>query len=382
MRLWSHIRHIRWISQPGALMPTTVRFGIIGAGAIAPSLCHSLANHKQVEIAAVYDQHAGRQTAMCDEFKIPKRPRTLEALLSDPDIDAIYVAVPNKFHVPYTLKALAAGKHVVAEKPFAMDIDEARLVAAAVKKSKKLWMLGMNRRFPAMMQKARDLVARGVIGEVYHAKARWQRRWGCPKLQTWFGHKQLSGGGCLLDIGVHMLDQTMYIAGNFKPLTCSGSVYGKFGHRGLGEGGWGKSDRDPKMTFNVEDFANAHIRLAGGLSIDLDVSWAAHMVKGNVMESIIYGTEGSLWVGQDEGVAGGKESVVLSTRKGSEFINNEDPKAKVLYPHCDRFNNFVNAILGKEKPCVTIDQALAVQTVLTGIYRSSAKGAEVDLRKI
>lgn len=362
-------------------MPAPVRFGIIGAGAIAPSLCNSLAKHPHAQVVAVYDQHVGRQTAMCDEFKIPGRPRSLEALLGDDGIDAIYVAVPNKFHVPYTLKALAAGKHVVAEKPFAMDIDEARLVAAAVKKSRKLWMLGMNRRFPAMMQKARDLVARGVIGEPYHAKARWQRRWGCPKLQTWFGHKKLSGGGCLLDIGVHMLDQTMFIAGNFKPLSASGSVYGKFGHRGLGEGGWGKSDRDPKMTFDVEDFANAHIRLAGGLSIDLDVSWAAHMPKGNVMESIIYGDEGTIWVGQDEGVAGGKESILLCNRKKKEFVVDAEPKARIAYPHCDRFNNFVNAILGKETPCVTIDQALAVQSVLTGIYESSAKGREVDLRK-
>ncbi len=363
-------------------MPANVRFGIIGTGAIAPSLCNAIKNHKQAEVVAAYDVHAGRQTAFCDEFGIAKRPRTLDELLGDPGIDAIYVAVPNKFHVPYTLKALAAGKHVIAEKPFAMDIEEARQVAAAVKKSRKLWMLGMNRRFPSMMQKAHDLVARGVIGEVYHAKARWQRRSGCPKLQTWFGHKKLSGGGCLLDIGVHMLDQTMFISGNFKPLTCSGSVYGKFGHRGQGEGGWGKSDRDPKMTFDVEDFANAHIRLAGGMSIDLDVSWAAHMPKANVMESIIFGTEGTIWVGQDEAVAGGKESAVLCTRKKKEFVLDENPKAKVKYPHCDRFNNFVNAVLGREQPCVTIDQALAVQTVLTGIYRSSAKGAEVDLRKL
>lgn len=363
-------------------MPAPIRFGIIGAGAIAPSLCNAIAKNPDATVAAVYDVHAGRQNALADQFGIAKRPGSLAALLKDDELDAIYVAVPNRFHVPYTLKALAAGKHVIAEKPFAMDIAEARQVAAAVKKSKKLWMLGMNRRFPSAMQRARDLVARGVIGEVYHCKARWQRRWGCPRLQTWFGHKKLSGGGCLLDIGVHMLDQTMWIAGNFKPVTCSGSVYGKFGHRGLGEGGWGKSDKDAKLTFDVEDFANAHIRFAGGMSIDLDVSWAAHMPRPNVMESIIFGTEGTIWVGQDEAVAGGKESVMLCTRKKKEFVNDENPRAKLLYPHCDRFTNFVNALRGKEQPCVTIDQALAVQTVLTGIYTSSAKGREVDLKKL
>lgn len=361
-------------------MPAPVRIGIIGAGAIAPSLCRALAKHPRAEVAAVYDVHAGRQQELAAEFAIPGTPRSLEALLGDGSIDAIYVAVPNKFHVPYTLQALAAGKHVIAEKPFAMDMAEARQVAAAVKRSKKLWMLGMNRRFPAAMQQARALVAKGAIGEPYHCKGRWQRRSGCPRLQTWFGHKAISGGGCLLDIGVHMLDQTMFIAGNFAPLTASGSVYGKFGHRGLGEGGWGKSDRDPRMTFDVEDFANAHIRLQGGLSIDLDVSWAAHMPRPNVMETIIYGTEGTIWVGQDEAVAGGKESILLCTRKKKEFVVQESPKAKIAYRHCDRFNNFVNAILGAEEPCVTIDQALAVQAVLSGIYRSSAEGREVDLR--
>lgn len=360
-------------------MSVPVRFGIIGAGAIASSLCNSLAKHPKAKVVAVYDRHAGRQQALADEFAIAKRPTTLAALLADAEVDAIYVAVPNKFHVPYTLQALAAGKHVIAEKPFAMHIDEARQVAAAVKKSGKLWMLGMNRRFPKLMQQAQALVARGAIGEPYHAKARWQRRWGCPKLQTWFGHNAISGGGCLLDIGVHMLDQTMFISGNFKPLTCSGSVYGKFGHRGLGEGGWGKSDRDPKMTFDVEDFANAHIRLAGGLSIDLDVSWAAYLPKGDVMESTIFGTEGSIWVGQDEAVAGGKESIILCNRKKKAFVINAEPKARIAYPHCDRFHNFVNTILGKESPCVTIDQALAVQTVLSGIYASSKAGHEVDL---
>lgn len=361
-------------------MPSPVRFGIIGAGAIAPSLVRSLAGHPRAKVVGVYDVHAGRQTAMCDEFAIPKRPRSLDELLGDREIDAIYVAVPNKFHVPYTLRALAAGKHVIAEKPFAMDLAEAQQVADAVRRSRKLWMLGMNRRFPASVQKAQALVAKGAIGEPYHAKARWQRMWGAPRLQTWFGHKAISGGGCLLDIGVHMLDQTMYIAGNFEPTTCSGSVYGKFGHRGLGEGSWGKSDRDPRMTFDVEDFANAHIRLARGLSIDLDVSWVAHMPRPTVMESIVYGTEGTIWVGQDEAVAGGKESIRLCTRKRKEFVVDEAPKAAVRYKHCDRFNNFVNAILGREEPCVTIDQALAVQSVLSGIYRSSATGSEVDLR--
>lgn len=359
---------------------TTVNIGIIGAGAIAPSLCNALAKHPKAKVVADFDLHAGRQAKLCDQFAIAKRPRSLEELLADDEVDAIYVAVPNKFHVPYTLAALAAGKHVIAEKPFAMNLAEARKVKAAVKKSGKVWMLGMNRRYPTAMQKARALVAKGVIGEAYHAKARWQRRWGCPRLQTWFGHKALSGGGCLLDIGVHMLDQTLFIADNFAPVTCSGSVYGKFGHRGQGEGGWGQSDRDPKMTFDVEDFANAHIRLAKGLSVDLDVSWAAHMPTGNVMETIIYGTEGTLWVGQDEAVAGGKETIRLCTRRKKEFVVDLDPKAKVAYPHCDRFTNFVNAILGKEQPCVTIDQALAVQAILDGIYKSSADRREVRIK--
>ena len=85
----------------------------------------------------------------------------------------------------------------------------------------------------------------------------------------------MAGGGTLLDIGVHLLDMSLFLMNNFQPQTVSGVTYSKFGPRGLGEGDWGQSDRG-EMRFDVEDFATALIKLKGGASVMLEVSWAGH----------------------------------------------------------------------------------------------------------
>src|SRR5262249_49032881 len=131
-------------------------------------------------------------------------------LFADRSIDAVYIATPNKFHVPLAKEALQAGKHVILEKPFAMNAVEAAEAIATAKAAGKVLTVGMNQRFTADSQKIKHLVEQGVLGEIYHAKASWMRRAGIPKLGTWFGNHEMSGGGCLYDIGVHMLDLCLY----------------------------------------------------------------------------------------------------------------------------------------------------------------------------
>ena len=122
----------------------------------------------------------------------------------------------------------------------------------------KTFMLGMNQRFGANSQAIRQLVDNVLPGEVCHAKARWIfRRSGIPKMGTWFGGKEEAGGGGLLDIGVHIADRNnLFLVGGSDPVSVSGATYSKFGHRGLGYGGWGKSV-DEGLQFDVDDFASA-----------------------------------------------------------------------------------------------------------------------------
>jgi predicted dehydrogenase len=187
-------------------MSKQIRFGVIGAGMISLSGVQSINKHPQATVVAATDPHKGRLDELCAAGNIPQAYPTTEALLADKQIDAVYIAVPNKFHVPLSVQALNAGKHVILDKPFAMNYAEAESAACAARAAGKVLTLGMNQRFAASSQQFRTLVKEGALGEVYHAKASWTRRSGIPKLGTWFGNKELAGGGCLYDIGVHMLD--------------------------------------------------------------------------------------------------------------------------------------------------------------------------------
>lgn len=345
-----------------------IRFGIIGAGQISHSGAAGINSHPQAKVVAAQDLSAERLKTLCDKSDIAKAYTDSAELFADPEVDAVYIAVPNRFHVPLTIQALEAGKHVILEKPFAMNYAEAQQAAEVAKKTGKVLTLGMNMRFVAAAQKMKTLIEKGELGEIYHAKTSWLRRAGIPRLGTWFGNRELAGAGCLGDIGVHALDVCLYLLGNFDAVTVSGSTYTKFGNRGLGEGGWGQSDRTD-IAFDVDDFASGFIRLSNGCSVTLDVSWAAHSEEGNRAEVELYGTEA--------GAHAMASKIFRPVEGGYQILQN--PEAEVRFPHYDRFHNFINHLLGTEELCVTVEQALKVQRILDALAESSACGREVQL---
>ena len=348
-----------------------VRFGIIGAGGIAYSSCNAILNHENGKVVAATDVNEQRLKELCDKFEIPNAYKSTEELLACEDVDAIYIAVPNKFHAPLALQALNAGKDVILDKPFAMNYAEAKEVADLAKAKGKHLMIGMNQRYRKDSQKIKSLIQKGVLGEIYHAKAYWFRREGIPKLGTWFGNKELSGGGCTLDIGVHLLDLMLFLLGNFEPISVSGKTYTKFGNRGLGEGGWGKSDKDPNIVFNVDDFATAFIRLSNDVTVTLDVSWAIHTELENKNNVEVFGEEG--------GAIAYPAKLFRVDPAREEYDVVEKPRGDILLPDQCRFSNFINTILGKEEPLCKVEEALAVQKILDAIYESCKTGKEVIL---
>ncbi|MDA3961873.1 MAG: Gfo/Idh/MocA family oxidoreductase [Planctomycetota bacterium] len=349
---------------------TELRIAIIGAGQISQSCCKAADKHDSATVVAAFDPSPGRLKELCDEFKIPTACSSAEDMLALDNVDAVYVAVPNKFHAPYAKQALEAGKHVILDKPFALSYDEAKAVADAAEANGKLFMLGMNQRYRTDSQKIRNLVSTGRLGEIYHAKAFWFRRSGIPKLGTWFGNKDLAGGGALLDIGVHLLDLCLHLSGNWNPVSVTGATYTKFGNRGLGEGSWGKSDKED-ILFNVDDFASALIKFDNGATVTLDVSWACHAEEPNRNDVHLYGTEG--------GASTYPAKLFHYGAEGEDYQVVEDPEADIALEHADRFHNFFNAILGTEQPLTSVEEALTVQRILDAIYASCASGKEVRL---
>jgi predicted dehydrogenase len=348
-----------------------VRFGFIGAGQIAHYAADAVRSHPNAKLVAIQDLSPERLKTLQKKHSLEYAHEKVEDLLANQSVDAVYIAVPNKFHIPLTLQALEAGKHVLLEKPFAMNAGEAAKAIAVAEKSGLILNLGMNQRFTADSQKIKQLVEQGVLGEIYHAKAAWMRRAGIPKLGTWFGNREVAGGGSLYDIGVHMLDLCLWTIDNFEPVSVTGATYTKFGNRGLGEGGWGLSDR-VEAPFDVDDFATALIRFANGATVSLDTSWAAHQAAGSRESVEIFGTEGGASVRPARLYRG-------SAGLPGNFETVEDPKVPLKMPHQERFHNFINHLRGEEELCVTPHQALVVQKILDAIAESSRTGQEVRL---
>jgi predicted dehydrogenase len=344
---------------------------MIGAGAIADDHCKNLQKCPDVHVAAVADLSQERRELVKKNYQMSRAYEKWEDLVNDPDLDAVVVALPNAFHAPVSLAALKAGKHVLLEKPFAMNVAEARQVVATAKKMKKVLMVGMNQRYNIEAQSLRAIIGRGELGEIYHAKSMWCRRSGSPRFGTWFVNKKLSGGGCMLDIGVHMLDLTLYLMDNWEPVAVSGHIYGKFGHRGLGEGGWGKSDRNAKTKFDVDDFGTGYITFKNGATLGITISWAVHQETGNRMTAEFCGTEA--------GASFAPLKLFRPARKAGEYEVVTPQDVKIPHRYQSRQANWIDAILGKDKPLCTLDQALVVQKILDAIYRSSETGREVRL---
>ncbi len=348
----------------------TVKIGLIGAGQIAYHNCDAIRAHPQAEVIAVADPNLERARALQQKYNLPHAFETAAELLTLSDVDAVSISVPNVFHASYAIESLQAGKHVMLDKPFALNLAEAMEVAKAVEATGKVFTVAMNMRFREEAQRAKLLIERGDLGDIYHAKSYWLRRSGIPKLGTWFGQKKLAGGGVLLDIGVHLLDLALHLMDNFEPEAVTGVVHHTFGHRGLGGGTWGLSDSE-NAPFDVEDMATALIKLKGGATLNLEVSWAIHQSEPARHNVEIFGTEAGLTA---------FNSKLCRFGETPEDYRVTDPEPlPIPRPHQNRFHNWIDAILGQDQLLCPLNQSLAVQKILDAIYASATTAQEIRL---
>lgn len=348
---------------------TKVRIAILGAGGISPSHCVGIKGHEAAELVAVADSNRTRAEALADQFNIPRIYDSIDAALADRTIDAVSIALPTFLHAPTAVAALRAGKHVHSDKPFAINRQEASEVVSVAESSGRIMMVGMNQRFTPEAQTIKASIERGELGEIYFAKAYWTRRSGIPSFGTWFGDKSRSGGGALLDIGVHELDLCLWLVGNFKPLSVSGFSYTKLGNRGLGEGGWGRSEKGEHL-FDVDDLSGALIRLEGGLTVQLEAAWARHQEARDQHNVELFGTDGGAIV---------YPAKVFRFAADGGYAISEPANPEPRHPHFNRFHNWIDTILGKAQAECRLEEAFAVQRIIDAIYESAASGSEVRL---
>jgi predicted dehydrogenase len=348
---------------------THYKVAVIGAGAIGMDHLASFKLHPAAHVVAIAEVSAKRGREAAEQFGVPEVVTDYRTLLGRDDIDVFSIALPNYLHAKVALDALRAGKHVMLDKPMATNArDGARLVAEARKRG-VLFMVGQNFRFSREAQTARQIVEQGTLGDVYHAKTSWSRRAGIPRIGSWFTQKRFAGGGCTYDIGVHALDRCLYLLGEFDAAAVSGRTFKEFGPRGLGNGGWGKSEVDPKAPFDVDDLSVALIKLRSGRTVLLEASWAAHGPLVDVNATQLFGT--------DAGLSLPPVQLFRQTRTGyaAEAVALLPPRVNT-----NRMVHFIDCLLGKATPFVKPAESLAVQKILDAIYVSSATGREVRIK--
>ena len=355
-------------------MEKKIRIGVIGCGGIANGK-HMPAEKRNpmAEMVAFCDIIEERAIKAREDFGKPedKVYTDYKELLKDKSIDAVLVLTPNCAHCEITVAALEAGKHVLCEKPMAMNYEEAKKMLAARDKSGKILTIGYQNRFRPDSLYMKDRAKEGMFGDIYYAEAIAIRRRAVP---TWgvFIDQEKQGGGPLIDIGTHALDLTLFMMDNYEPAYCVGKTFHKLNKQKNTGNAWGDWDTE---KFTAEDSAFGFVVMKNGAVIYLKSSWALNMANPIEAVTTICGDK----AGADmldglriNTVIGGRQAMILpDMRAGSVafFEGNSANEPQDLEARC-----FTNAILGKGELYVTADQAAVVTRILEGIYESDKTG--------
>ena len=211
---------------------------------------------------------------------------------------------------------------------------------------------------------------KGALGHIYHAKAGWVRRKGIPGWGTWFTQMDKSGGGPLIDLGVHMLDLSLYLMGNPKPVSVYGATYAEFGPRKKGIGSWGAPNWNGH--YDVEDLATALIKMDNGATLSLDVSWAALVDTDNQPYVQLLGSEGGASI---RGAKGKLMAEMFDREADVELsIPDRDEGSRVRMA-----KHFLACIRDGAAPITSVMTGYTNNLILDAIYRSSQTGREVQL---
>ena len=352
----------------------TLRVGIVGCGGIANLHLDRFYRHEpRVELAAFCDILPDRANRYADGFA-PAAARFADYrdLLKDPSIDAIDICTPNDLHSEIAIAAFRAGKHVFCEKPDAIDAKKAAAMRDAAAKAGKVLMVMRNNRFTDAAKYLKKFVEDGRAGEIYAGRCGWQRRRGIPGKGGWFTTKARSGGGPLIDLGVHMIDLAVWLMGNPRPVAVSGQTFRKFAgaddvsdsvHSSFGDSVKGG-------TFDVEDLAMGFIRFDNGAVLQVEFSWASNIARERRFVELM-GTKAGFEIEDAK--------MRIFAEENGELLDIAPPGEQRDDGHARNLRNFVDALLDGAEPCYRPQQGVDMIAILEGFYKSAKLGREVRL---
>ncbi|WP_068775713.1 Gfo/Idh/MocA family protein [Paenibacillus sp. FJAT-26967] len=347
-----------------------IRIGVIGAGTISRMHFNSYQKNPGAIIVAVCDLNEERAREKADIYQAAKVYTDYKELLADPEIDAVSICTWNNTHAEISIAALRAGKNVLVEKPLCKTVEEALAVEKAVEESGKTLQVGFVRRYASNTRIIRSFMDNGSIGEVYYAKASCIRKLGNPG--GWFSDIERSGGGPLIDVGVHVIDLCWYLMGRPKVKSISGNTYTKLGNRSNVENlaYYKAADYDAEHN-TVEDMANAMIRFENGASLLVDVSFTLH-AKEDELTVKLYG---------DKGGAELEPKLTLITEQHNTILNTTPQINNLSFDFAagfqDEIDYFIEVCQGTKETLSPVQDGVEMMKILCGVYESSRLGKEI-----
>ena len=346
-----------------------VRVAIVGAGGIAGYHVEKFAQARGCKIVAACDVDSSRVTAFCEKHKVPKAYTDVDLLLKDGGIDAIVNSTPDRFHAPVSIKALRAGKHVLCEKPLAVNHAEAMTMVRAAKKSGLVNMINFTYRNAAVIHEAHRMIAAGELGDIVHVDGSYLQSW---LVSVEWGDWRKSPGlgwrlstrhgstGVLGDLGVHLIDFASYAAGPIKSVNAQLKTFTEI-----------KGKKHGEYTLDANDTALMQVEFRNGAMGMLHTTrWATGHL--NTVALLVCGTKGAIRINLDRS----RDKLEIST---GEDLRPAKWKEIECRPTPLIQERFIKAIRTGKSDQPDFMRGAEVQKVLDACFASNASGKRVKL---
>ena len=334
-------------------MTENVKIAIIGLGSVA-QLVHlpNLLKISNIELKSVAETKTSRLNTIADKFNIPERYRDYKELLQKSDVDAVIITTPTSLHKEITIDSLNAGKDVLVEKPIARNHKETDPILQTAEKNKRKLMIGMNLRFRPDTLLLKSLIQSGEIGEPFYTKAVWVRRQSSE--QKWFTRREEAGGGVLLDLGISLLDISLWLMGHPKVNTVQTQNY-------------------YQNTKNLEDTSISFLRCEESKIINIETSWTLPVEKDN-FQITVYGSKGSVTT----------TPLHLYKKVENRFVDlkpsmTNSPTQLFKKSYFNELKSFVGAVRGLNPLFSSAERAVERLKIIETMYQSARKYREMKV---
>jgi predicted dehydrogenase len=351
---------------------TKTKVAVIGCGTIARSQ-HIPAYSKNplAEIKYLVDIKHERAVEMAEKYNVPNAITDFREMLADKEVTAVSICTPNDTHAPIAIECLNAGKNVLCEKPASVSVELVKKMKEAADRNGKILNIGVVNRFNTAVNKIKEMIEAGELGKVYHIYCSFRAHRSIPGLGGQFTTSAKSGGGVLIDWGVHFIDLIFYCIGLPKVLTVSGQTYSELGKdmKNYAYVDMWAGPPDYSGTYDVEDFVTGLVRTEGP-TISLNGAWAQNIGETDMSIEFLGDKAGvKLEYGGGFKIYSAKNGVLYTT----------EPAFTTSDMFYDEIDSFIRTSSENTKNRANIDSVIITSEVMEAIYKSAKLGKEVAL---